>query len=52
MDLVFGGVEGEVAYVEGTGVGEAFFTGWGGGAVGGGKGVVAVAGLFLILGTC
>jgi len=34
VDLLFGGVEGEVADVEGAGVTELLFEVWGGGAVG------------------
>ena len=48
MDLLFGGVEGEVADVEGGCVGEFFFQIRGGGAVGVGDVVVAFA--LLVLG--
>lgn len=50
MDLFFGCVEGEVADVEGCGVGEFFFEVGGGGAVWVGVGVVVVAAALFVLG--
>lgn len=48
VDLFFGGVEGEVSYVEGCGGGEFFFQVRGGGTGGSLRGVVVALAFFVL----